>query len=154
MIIMVGRIVRQGAKLENGINDIRSVMSCQMQPGKTQKQHGVKHFLAAFGYSMCGFQAAVNETAIRHELLLGIVHFILITILDMSLMSRILLTCLYVGVLITELLNTAIEAVVDLVSPGRNEMAKKAKDLGSAAVFCTLVVFVASWILVIMEVNS
>ena len=115
------------------------------------KQHGIKHAIAAFGYSICGLRAALNETAIRHELAIAIIHFVALAVLDLPSTSKLLLTCLLGGVLIVELLNTAIEAVVDIASPGQNELAKKAKDLGSAAVFCSLVVFWASWAFAIME---
>ena len=118
-----------------------------------QKQHGIKHVIAAFGYTLCGLRAALNETAIRHELVVGIMHFIALAVLDLPFVSKLLLTCLWGGVLIVEMLNTAIEAVVDIASPGQNELAKKAKDLGSAAVFCALVVFGASWVLTIVAVT-
>ena len=117
---------------------------------KSQKKRGVRHFLAAFGYSMCGLRAALKETAIRHELAMGVIHIVAMVALHLPFSAKLLLSCLYGIVLIVELLNTAIEAVADLASPSRNELAKKAKDLGSAAVFCALVVFFASWVLVVM----
>ncbi len=48
-----------------------------------------------------------------------------------------------------ELLNTAVEAVVDLASPEKHDLAKKAKDCGSAAVMCILILIVACWIVVL-----
>ena len=122
-----------------------------MHTDKLPRQHGVKHILAAFGYSMCGLRTALSETAIRHELAIGVIHFILLAVLHLPLSSKLVLTCLLGGVLIVELLNTAIEAVVDIASPSKNALAKKAKDLGSAAVFCSLLLFLASWAFAIME---
>lgn len=121
--------------------------------GKRPKQHGIKHAIAAIRYSICGLRTALNETAIRHEIAIAIIHFIALAVFDLPFASKLLLTCLLGGVLIVELLNTAIEAVVDIASPGQNELAKKAKDLGSAAVFCTLVVFWTSWVLTIVEMT-
>ncbi|MBP5641299.1 MAG: diacylglycerol kinase, partial [Victivallales bacterium] len=48
-------------------------------------------------------------------------------------------------------MNSAVEAIVDLVSPGWNELAKRAKDIGSAAVFCMLVLFWGSWLFIILK---
>ena len=124
----------------------------KMNTGKSTKKHGARHLLAALGYSMSGLRIALGETAIRHELVLAAAHFTALAIIDPPLASKLLLTCLMGGVLMVELLNTAIEAVVDIASPGRNALAKKAKDLGSAAVFCALFVFLSCWTLVVVEV--
>ena len=118
---------------------------------KLSKRHGIRHVIAAFGYSMCGLRTALSETAIRHELVLGAIHFIALIVINPSFISKLVLTCLFGALLIVELLNTAIETVVDIASPNRSELAKRAKDLGSAAVFCALVVFLTSWAFAIME---
>ena len=123
-----------------------------MQAGNKQKQRGARHILSALGYSICGLRTAMKETALRHELALATVHFIALAALKFSFTSKLLLTCALGGVLIVELLNTAIEAIVDMVSPEWNELAKKAKDLGSAAVFCALAVFFGGWAFVVLEV--
>lgn len=59
------------------------------------------------------------------------------------------LTLLWALVLIVEIVNTAIEAVVDLVSPEFNALAGRAKDLGSAAVFLSLAMFLGTWAAVV-----
>lgn len=106
---------------------------------------GIKHFMAAFRYSMSGFRFAVRESAVRQELLLGAASAIMLVFFNFELMLKLLLATLWVFVLVTELLNTAIEAVVDLVSPNYHDLAKKAKDLGSAAVFCSLSLYLIVW---------
>ena len=66
-------------------------------------------------------------------------------LVEMPLVCRILLTSMLGWLLTVELLNTAIEAVVDLAAPEWSRLAKKAKDLGSAAVFCSLATFLLGW---------
>lgn len=113
----------------------------------------VAHLFASAGYSLAGLWACVrDEAAFRHELLAGIVHFGLILWLDLSFAVCIYLTVLYVLLLAIELLNTSIEAVVDLATEGRiHSLAKKAKDCASAAVFCIVVLFVGSWLYVLIR---
>ena len=113
----------------------------------------VAHLFASAGYSLTGLWACVrDEAAFRQELLVGIVHFGLILWLDLSFAVCIYLTVLYVLLLAIELLNTSIEAVVDLATEGRiHSLAKKAKDCASAAVFCIIVLFVGSWLYVLIR---
>lgn len=108
---------------------------------------GVAHFVKAAKYSLSGLRMAVSETAVQHELVLVIVHAVLMVILPMSLQEKFLLSCLLVLVVVVEILNTAIETVVDLISPGYNPLAKRAKDLGSAAVFLLVSMYLVSFIL-------
>ncbi|MBR4217717.1 MAG: diacylglycerol kinase [Bacteroidales bacterium] len=123
-----------------------------MQSKKTGKMKGLAHLVVAFYYSMSGMRAALNETAVRHELVLVVLHIIALSFVDMPMLARLILTCI-IGLLLTaELLNTSIEAVVDLVSPQWNALAKKAKDLGSAAVFCVMSLYGVAWIMVLWEV--
>lgn len=119
-----------------------------LKPGLT----GIRHFIAAFGYSMAGLKALfVHEAAFRQELLLGIVHFCVMFLLDLSMETRLYLSAVWVVLLCFEMMNSAVEAIVDLVSPGWNELAKRAKDIGSAAVFCMLVLFWGSWLFIILK---
>lgn len=112
---------------------------------------GIIHFVKATGYSLAGFKAALKETAIRQEVLLGIIHCPLAFWVDMSGSMRIYLLAVYGLVLITEILNTAIEATVDLACKERNPLAKKAKDCGSAAVFVALFLLTVGWTYVILK---
>ena len=122
-----------------------------MQRNRQQKEHGMTHVLAAFRYSMSGLRMALKETAVRHELIIVALHFSVMAVVGLSFERKFVLTLALSVIFITELLNTAIEAVVDLASPGQNSLAKKAKDLGSAAVFCALVLFFAGWGLTVLE---
>ena len=111
----------------------------------------VAHLFASTGHSLAGLRAcARDEAAFRQELVAGIVHFGLILWLDLPFATCVFLTVLYVLLLVVELLNTSIEAVVDLATKGRiHPLAKKAKDCASAAVFCMAVLFVGSWLYVL-----
>lgn len=111
----------------------------------------VVHLFASAGYSLVGLWAcARDEAAFRQELIAGIVHFILILWLDLPRATCVFLTVLYVLLLAVELLNTSIEAVVDLATEGRiHSLARKAKDCASAAVFCMVVLFVGCWLYVL-----
>lgn len=106
---------------------------------------GIRHFYAAFRYSLSGLRMVLGESAFRQELLLGAINFAAVVWLPLPYSIRLLQVALWGIVLITELLNTAIESVVDLVSPSYHELAKRAKDLASAAVFVSLIVFFSSW---------
>lgn len=112
---------------------------------------GIAHFMSAFKYSMAGLRIAVAETAVRHELYLGIVHFFALYILNVDWLYCVILSSLWGVVVIVEILNTAVEAVVDLVSPDFNVLAGRAKDLGSAAVFLALTLFVCAWLMVVLK---
>jgi diacylglycerol kinase (ATP) len=68
--------------------------------------------------------------------------------------EKLMLIGVFVLVLIVELLNSAIEAVVDRVSLERNPLSKNAKDLGSAAVFLTLSLAAATWIVILLPLFS
>ena len=116
------------------------------------KGMNVEHFFRAFGYSVKGLRACFrDETAFRQECLLAIPHFIGLLALPLETWVRVYLVLLWVILIVVELLNTAIEAVVNLVSPEHHPLAGKAKDCGSAAVFCILILFFLSWGWVIYE---
>lgn len=109
------------------------------------RKTGLAHFCAAFRYSMAGLRSAVHETAVRHELYLGAIHFAALTFVDLGWLVSLVLSAFWAFVVVVELLNTAIEVVVDLASPRYHELAGRAKDLGSAAVFLALTIFFCSW---------
>ncbi|NNJ91916.1 MAG: diacylglycerol kinase [Gammaproteobacteria bacterium] len=118
------------------------------KPGNT----GITRIIRAFGFSMKGFRAAwQHEAAFRQELMLTVVLAPLAFVLAESMMQlALLLLCLFI-VLITEILNSAIEAVVDRVSDEHHDLAGRAKDFGSAAVFLSLTMTIVVWGLVIFE---
>ncbi|MDO9285834.1 MAG: diacylglycerol kinase [Aquabacterium sp.] len=100
---------------------------------------GVDRVLRAFGYSMQGMGTAVRvESAFRQEAALAVVMLPAAFWLGRSWIEVALLVGSVLLVLIVELLNSAIEAVVDRVSFDLHELSKRAKDYGSAAVFFAL----------------
>ncbi len=108
---------------------------------------GFKRIVLAAGYSAKGLRAAfVNEAAFRQELLLALVLVPLALWLDVEPTQRLLMIAALVVVLITELMNSAIEAVVDRIGAERHELSGRAKDIGSAAVLLALLLCATIWI--------
>lgn len=115
--------------------------------GKT----GLKRIWNAFHYSMEGFRAAfANEDAFRQEALLAALLIPAACLLPVSAVGRALMIASVLLVLIVELINSAIEAAVDRISLDDHRLSKRAKDIGSAAVFVALVDVVAVWLCVLL----
>ena len=115
--------------------------------GKT----GLQRMINATRYSLDGLSAAArHESAFRQELLLAAVLVPLGLWLGADGVERALLAGSVLMVLVVELLNSAVEAVVDRASPEHHELAKRAKDYGSAAVMMSLVAVGAVWLLVLL----
>lgn len=118
------------------------------KPGAT----GLTRIINAFGYSMKGFRAAIqHESAFRQEAFLFIVMFPAAFWLGRNWLEYVLLTGCLMIVLIVELLNSAIEAVVDRLGDEYHELAGRAKDMGSAAVFIALMFVLLVWGFVIYD---
>ena len=106
----------------------------------------------AAGYSAAGFRVALkNEAAFRQELALFVMLAPLGLWLGRDGVERSLLVGSLMLVLLVELLNSAIEAVVNRIGQDRHEMSGQAKDLGSAAVFVALFLVVVVWALVLFD---
>lgn len=104
----------------------------------------------AFGYSLEGLCAAYkHEAAIRQEALLALLLIPLALWLPGSHIGKALMIGSVLLVIIIELLNSAIEAIVDRVSLEHHELAKRAKDIGSAAVMVSLINVLVVWGLVL-----
>jgi|SRR5690554_277802 len=117
-----------------------------MKPGKT----GVARIIDATQYSMKGLRAAWRfEAAFRQEVLLLLVLLPVLVIAELELSERLLLLMSLLGLLITELLNSAIEAVVDRIGPDFHELSGRAKDIASAAVFIAISQFIVVWVAVL-----
>ncbi|SEA39031.1 diacylglycerol kinase (ATP) [Desulfuromusa kysingii] len=111
-----------------------------------QKNTGIKRIILAAGYSILGIKAAVkHEAAFRQELLLAIILIPLAFWLDVEPSQRVLMVATLFLVMIVELLNSAIEAIVDRIGPEKHELSGRAKDLGSAAVMGSLILSVYIW---------
>lgn len=110
--------------------------------GKT----GLRRVWNAFHYSMDGLSAAYrHEDAFRQEIWLTLVAIPLALWLGESALERAMLIGSILLVLIVELANSAIEATVDRVSLERHQLAKRAKDIGSAAVLIALINAAVVW---------
>src|SRR5512137_149771 len=113
--------------------------------GKT----GLVRLWNAFFYSLDGFRAAYkHEDAFRQEVLLAVILIPLALWLPASHTGKALMIFSVLLVIMVELLNSAIEATVDRISLDRHDLAKRAKDIGSAAVLMCLVNVVMVWSLV------
>lgn len=112
-----------------------------------QKNTGLKRIILATGYSLQGLKSAFkHEAAFRQELLLAAIFIPLACYLDVSQIERLLLIAPIFLVIITEIINSAIEAVVDRIGSEHHELAGRAKDLGSAAVLVALILCAYIWI--------
>lgn len=118
------------------------------------KSHGgVARIWRAFFYSMDGFSAAYrNESAFRQEIVAAAVLLPIACLVPATLTQRALLISALFLVLLTELLNSAIEAAVDRISLADHDFSKRAKDIGSAAVSVSLMNCLVVWVLVLLEV--
>lgn len=113
------------------------------------KNTGLTRILKATRYSLQGLSAAwQHESAFRQELLLGIILLPVSFWLANSWVEVAVLMGVCFLVLIVELLNSAIEAVVDRVGHEHHDLAGQAKDMGSAAVMLSLIMAVATWVLI------
>lgn len=113
---------------------------------------GLRHLVRATGYSMCGIKDAFcSGCAFRQEIVFGVIQLIAICVIRESALVKMGLVALWIILLATELINSAVESVVDLVSPNRNELAKRAKDYCSAAVGLVVVLIALTWVVVIVR---
>lgn len=107
---------------------------------------GLTRLINALGYSRDGIRAAwQNEAAFREEILLAALTIPLAFYLGKTGVDRALMIGSIILILIVEILNSAVEAVVDKASPEKSELAKRAKDMGSAAVLFSLTNAAAIW---------
>ena len=118
------------------------------KPGYT----GLVRIVKAAHYSMLGFRSAWRyESAFRQECTLAIILVPCAFLLAETFTQAALLIAATGLVLVTELLNSAVEAVVDRIGHEHHQLAGQAKDMGSAAVFVSLVIVVVTWVLVAVD---
>jgi diacylglycerol kinase (ATP) len=121
-------------------------LSTSPHKGKT----GLRRVWNAFFYSLDGFRAAYqHEDAFRQEALLAAVLIPLALFLPVSGVGKAIMIASVLLVLLVELLNSAVEATVDRISLENHQLAKRAKDIGSAAVFVSLLNVIVVWLLVL-----
>ncbi|MEP7262276.1 MAG: diacylglycerol kinase [Usitatibacter sp.] len=115
--------------------------------GKT----GIVRVRNAFFNSIVGLSDAWrHESAFRQEVLLAAVMIPAAFFLTSAAMERAMLVAVVLLVLIVELLNSSVEAAIDRISFDHHSLSKRAKDIGSAAVFVSLVLCVSVWALVLL----
>ena len=110
----------------------------------------VRRLTDALRHSLAGLRATLTEGAFQLELLGAALAIPLGVYLGATGVERALLVGSVLLVLVVELLNSAVEATVDRVSLEDHQLAKRAKDLGSAAVMMSLVTTGAVWLLVLL----
>lgn len=110
------------------------------------KNTGIKRIVLALGYSLAGLRAAFkNEAAFRQELLLATILLPLLLLFDIETTQRLIMVSTLTLVLIVELINSAIEAIVDRIGTEHHELSGRAKDIGSAAVLISLLLMTYVW---------
>ncbi len=115
-----------------------------------KSKSGLKRIYTAFFYSIDGFRSAWRgEHAFRQEVGVFVVGAIIALLLKVSAFEKLVLIGVLLLILIVELINSSIEAVVDRVSLERHPLSKNAKDFGSAAVLLTCLLAIATWSVVL-----
>jgi len=113
---------------------------------------GLAHLWYALGYSLAGFRAAYkHEDAFRQEVWFALVLIPLAIWLPVTTIDKVLMIGSVLLVIIIELINSAIEATVDRISLEVHDLAKRAKDIGSAAVLVSLINAVVVWGLILLD---
>lgn len=117
-----------------------------MDKQKPEPKKGAERVWNAFLYSISGIKHAFKyEAAFKEEVYLLLPLTVLALALPFDPLIKILLISVHLIILIVELLNTGIEAVVDKASPEFHVLAKQAKDMGSAAVLLSFIILVMFW---------
>lgn len=107
---------------------------------------GIKRILKAFVYSRDGFLSAFkSEAALRQDLAVFAIFSIFAMCLNLVLWQKAVLISSLLFIVIMELVNTAVEVVIDRISPEYHELSKKAKDIGSLLVLLAFVNAVILW---------
>ncbi|WP_310627166.1 diacylglycerol kinase [Limnohabitans sp.] len=115
-------------------------------PANLQKNRtGLSRVWHAFGYSLSGLKAAWFEKAFRQEAIGAFALIPMAFYVGNTWLETALLAGTVVLVMVVELLNTAIESAIDRIGPEWHELAKRAKDTGSAAVLLSLLLCIAVW---------
>ena len=116
--------------------------------GKT----GLRRLVNAFGYSIAGTLAAFkHEDAFRQEVVLAVVLTPIALYFGETAIDQALMISSLLFIIVVELLNSSIEATVDRISVKHHKLAKRAKDIGSAAVFFSLINAAVIWFLLLVK---
>lgn len=116
------------------------------------KQTGFIRLIYATKYSWLGLCAAWrSEAAFRQELVAFLILSPIALFLPVTGLEKLLLIGSVVAVIVIELLNSAIEAVVDRIGLEKHELSGQAKDMGSAAVLLTLIMAILTWVYIVFS---
>ena len=116
-------------------------------PDKSHSKKGLNRIWFAFLYSLSGLRFAITrETAFLQETGVYLILLVILYFLPLSIVFKCVLFFANTLVLIVEILNSAIESIVDMTSPDYHDFAKRAKDLGSAAVLISITLAVVLWL--------
>ena len=122
----------------------------KMEESPFKGKTGLERLWNALGYSFQGMSSAIrHEEAFRQECLLAAVLIPAAFFMPAGPTGKAMMIASVILVLIVELLNSAVEAAVDRISLENHRLAKRAKDIGSAAVFLSLINVAAVWLLVL-----
>lgn len=125
----------------------------EQQISEFKSKSGLARIMKASVYSVQGLKHAwCSEHAFRQELMVSIPALCVAALLPVSILEKLALVFVLAFVLVVELLNSAIEAVVDRISLERHTLSKNAKDLGSAAVFVSVIVAALTWAAILAPV--
>ncbi len=123
-----------------------------METNKPKNNRGIPRLINAARWSVKGFRSTFkNEEAFRQEFLLLVIMAPLGYWLGQTGVERALLIGPLFIVLIVELLNSAVESVVDRIGPEQHKLSGRAKDQGSAAVFLAVLLVILTWALVLIH---
>ncbi len=110
------------------------------------------HLFKNTKYALDGFVHAFRtESSFKLELLAGVVVIPAIFLINMSISSQLILLVTFFLILIVELLNSAVENVVDLVTKDIHPLAKNAKDIGATAVMFSIILHTSCWVVILLS---
>jgi len=113
-------------------------------------QRGLRRLFNAFFYSLSGLRLAFDhESAFRQEIAIAVILVPAACFAPVTAAERVLLIGSVALVLIVELLNSSVEAAIDRIGFDTHRLSKRAKDLGSAAVFLALLLLATTWMLIL-----
>lgn len=119
------------------------------------KRRSFRNFFSSVRYSIDGFFAALqHEPSFREDLIFAVLLTPLAIILPVNAVSTALMIGSLILILIVELLNSAIEWTIDYVRPEQHPLAKRVKDMASAAVFLSYINCIVIWVIMLWPSNA
>ncbi len=116
-----------------------------------EKKKGIKRLISSINNSLAGFvDALLTEDAFRQLFIINSILLIIAFFLDVTKIERLFLISSCFLLLVVELINTAIETVVDRISLEIHPLSKRAKDLGGAAQLITVVMTIIIWLIILL----